>query len=274
VADDLTGKPEKGDATLFSTEKGDATLFAGEQTSPEAGGVPSSDAPVALVTGARKGIGRYLAERLLGQGYAVVGCSRNPCEWSAPGFAHREVDVADEKQVVGLMRFIAQTYGRLDVVLNNAGVASMNHILLTPVSTLEKMLRVNVAGTFLVSREAAKLMRKRKFGRIVNFSSAVVPLHLSGEAAYIASKAGVEALSQAMAREVAELGITVNVVGPGPTDTDMIRGVPKAKMEKTLQLFAIPRLTTLDDIGNAVDFFVRPASEAVTGQVLYLNGGR
>lgn len=239
----------------------------GDEPAPSA-----SESPVALVTGARKGIGRYLAEHLLHQGYVVVGCSRKPAGWAADGVVHHEVDVAEEKQVLGLIRWIGRTYGRLDVVINNAGVASMNHVLLTPLSTLEKALRINVAGTFLVSREAAKLMRKRKFGRIVNFSSAVVPLRLAGEAVYIASKAAVEALSQTMAREIAELGITVNVVAPGPTATDMIRGVPAAKLEKTLQSFAIPRLTTLEEIASAVDFLLRPESGAVTGQVIRLNG--
>jgi 3-oxoacyl-[acyl-carrier protein] reductase len=228
--------------------------------------------PVALITGTRKGIGRHLATHLLGRGYRVVGCSRQPADWSSDGYEHHLVDIADEKQVVSLIRQIVATHGRLDVVINNAALASMNHVLLTPASTMENLLRTNVTGTFLVSREAAKMMQKKKYGRIVNFSSAVVPLRLAGEAAYIASKAAVEALSQTMAREIAETGVTVNVIAPGPTATDMIRGVPKEKMEKTLSWFALKRLTTLDDIANAVDFFLAPGSDAITGQILYLNG--
>lgn len=228
--------------------------------------------PVALVTGARKGIGRHVAEFLLAEGYDVVGCGRTTDGWSAERFDYQQADVADEAQVVALLRHVARTYGRLDAVINNAGLAFMNHSLLTPVSTVEKTLRANVTGTFLVSREAAKLMRKRKHGRIVNVSSAVVPLRLAGEAAYLASKSAVETLSQVMARELAEFGITVNVVGPGPTATDMIRGVPKEKIDRLLDHFAIKRLTTLDDITNVVSFFLRPESSAVTGQVVYLNG--
>jgi 3-oxoacyl-[acyl-carrier protein] reductase len=91
---------------------------------------------VALVTGARKGIGRFLAEHLLQQGYRVMGCSRNPADWQAKGFTHVEADVSDEQQVKALMREIRQSCGRLDVAINNAGVASMNHMLLTPVSTV------------------------------------------------------------------------------------------------------------------------------------------
>lgn len=234
-----------------------------------------ADAPsrsVAVVTGARKGIGRHLAEHLLAQGWDVVGCGRSPDGWSAERFDYVQADVADEPQVLALFRHVVQRYGRLDALINNAGLASMNHSLLTPVSTVEKTLRANVTGTFLMSREAAKMMRKRKFGRIVNLSSAVVPMRLTGEAAYLASKSAVETMSQVMAHELAEFGITVNVVGPGPTATDMIRGVPEKKIAELLQRFAIKRLTTLEDIANVVSFFLRPESSAVTGQVLYLNG--
>lgn len=228
--------------------------------------------PVALVTGARKGIGRHLAEQLLAAGWRVVGCGRGTDAWSADDFTYHVVDVAEESQVLPLMRHISQTFGRLDALVNCAALASMNHTILTPVTSVEKMLRANVTGTFLMSREAAKLMRKRKYGRIVNFSSAVLPLRLSGEAAYLASKSAVQTLSQVMARELAEFGVTVNVVAPGPTDTDMIRGVPKAKIDELVAQFFTKRLTTLDDITNVVHFLLNPASGGVTGQVIYLNG--
>jgi len=227
--------------------------------------------PVALVTGSRKGIGRHLAEHLLGEGYRVVGCGRGAGEWQAEGFEYRQADVADEAAVLPLFRHLGTGYGRLDVLVNNAALATMNHSLLTPVSVVEKLLRTNVTGTFLMSREAAKLMRRRKFGRIVNLSSAVVPLRLPGESVYLASKSAVETLSQVMARELADQGITVNVVGPGPTATDMTHGVPADKLETLLRQFAVPRLTTMAEIAEAVMFFLRPENSAVTGQVHYLN---
>ncbi len=240
---------------------------------PSAGpGAAADDRPVALVTGARKGIGRHLAEHLLRSGYRVVGCGRTTEGWAAERFEYVRADVTEEASVIAMVRHVSKAYGRLDAVINNAALAFMNHSLLTPVSTVDKMLRANVSGTFLVSREAAKVMRKRKFGRIVNVTSAVVPLRLAGEAAYLASKGAVEVLSQVMARELAELGITVNVVGPGPTATDMIRGVPKQKIDALVDQFYIKRLTTMDDIANVVSFFLRPESSAVTGQVVYLNG--
>ena len=228
--------------------------------------------PVALVTGASKGIGRALVEHLLGRGYQVVGCSRGDAGWEAEGFLHLQADISDEPQVKSLFREIKRRYGRLDAAINNAAVASMNHFLLTPAASIEKILSANVVGTFLVSREAAKLMRKRQYGRIVNFSSLAVPMRLAGQSAYAASKASVENLSQVMARELAEYGITVNVIGPSPTETDMIRGVPKDKIEQLIDSMVVRRLGTFTDVANVLDFFLRRESEAVTGQVIYLGG--
>lgn len=232
----------------------------------------ASDARVALVTGARKGIGRFLAEHLLKQGYRVFGCSRNACEWHAEGFIHLPADVTDEAQVKALFREVTGISGRLDVLLNNAGAASMNHSLLTPVETVTKLMNANLLGTWLVSREAAKLMQKRKYGRIVNFSSIAVPMRLAGQAAYVAAKGAVEHLSQVMAREVAEYGITINVVGATPIATDMTRGVPQEKMDRLVEQFPIKRMGTMEDVANVVDFFLRPESDAVTGQIVYLGG--
>ncbi len=227
---------------------------------------------VALVSGARRGIGEHLCRHLLTQGYRVVGCSRNPCAWKADNFEHHVCDVTDEKQVKKLIRGIQRSHGRLDVLLNNAGVASMNHMLLMPASVAKNITDVNLNGTFLMSREAAKLMRKHRYGRIVNFGSSAVAIRLAGEAMYVASKAAVVALSQTMARELSDFGITVNVVGPSPTETDMIRGVPNDKIEAFVANLPIPRLTTFEDIANVVDFFLAGSSDAITAQVIYLNG--
>ncbi len=230
--------------------------------------------PVALVTGTRTGVGRHVAQFLMDRGYAVVGCSRKALDWEpdTERYTHFGTDVTSEEQVKELFGEITRRFGRLDVVINNAGVASMNHVLLTPVGSLRKMLETHVCGTFMVSREAALLMRKRKYGRIVNLSSVAVPLNYEGQAAYVASKASVEALSRVMARELREFGLTVNVVGPGPTPTDMIRGVPKAKLEKMIALFPRKRLTTFEEICSAIEFLLRPESSAITGQVIYLGG--
>lgn len=229
-------------------------------------------APVTLVTGSRKGIGKYLAEHYVRQGHRVVGCSRNPADWTLSGYCHQTLDVADEPAVQRLFAGIRREYGRLDHLVNNAGVAAMNHALLTPLSTLQKVLSTNVVGTFLFCREAAKLMSRARYGRIVNFTTVAVPLKLEGEAAYVASKAAVLSLTEVLAREFAEFGVTVNAVGPTPIDTDLIRGVPKEKIDRLLERQAIRRLGTLEDVANAVDFFLRKESGFVTGQSLYLGG--
>lgn len=230
------------------------------------------EAPVTLITGTRVGIGKHLAEHCLALGHVVVGCSRNPVDWSHDRYTHRQIDVTDEKSVKTMLAEIRETRGRLDHLINNAGIASMNHSLLTPISAVTAILSTNVVGTFLLAREAAKLMQRRRYGRIVNFSTVAVPLKLAGEAAYVASKAAVVALTQVLARELAEFGITVNCVGPGPLPTNLIRSVPKQKIEELLAKQAISRMGTFDDVANVVEFFLRPASGFVTGQTIYLGG--
>lgn len=229
--------------------------------------------PVALVTGARKGIGRHLAERLAGNGYEVVGCSREEPDWTAGGVSHIRADVSDEAQVKHLLGEIRRKYGRLDVAINNAGIASMNHSLMVPAATIDRVMDINVRGTFLVSRESAKLMRTSGGGRIVNLSTIAVALSLEGESAYVASKSAVEALTRVMSRELADFKITVNAVGPTPIDTDLIRGVPKDRIKQLVDRLAIKRLGTLEDVYNVVEFFIRPGSDYITGQVIYLGGG-
>ena len=115
-----------------------------------------TDQPVIVITGTRKGIGRQLAEHYLANGYAVVGCSREPVEPPPAGYHHFCLDVADEPAVKEMFSAVRKRFARLDAVINNAGIASMNHALLTPLATVERVLRTNVAGTFLFCREAAQ----------------------------------------------------------------------------------------------------------------------
>jgi 3-oxoacyl-[acyl-carrier protein] reductase len=231
-----------------------------------------TDREVVLVTGARKGIGRMLVGHFLARGALVEGCSREPSSLEAPGYTHHQADVADETAVKAAMSSIQRRHGRLDVVVNNAGIASMNHAILTPTSMVERIMRTNFTGTFLVSREAAKLMMRRKYGRIVNLSTIAVPMRLAGEAAYAASKAAVETLTRVLAHELGDLGITCNAIGPTPIETDLIRGVPRKKIDEIVAALAVKRLGRFEDVANVVDFFVRPESGYVTGQVVYLGG--
>jgi 3-oxoacyl-[acyl-carrier protein] reductase len=232
----------------------------------------AADRPLTVVTGSRKGLGRALAEHCLERGHAVVGCSRSDADWSHDRYEHVCLDVADEDAVVRLFSHIRKKHGRLDNVLNNAGVASMNHSLLMSGAAVEQVLATNVAGTFLVCREAARLMRKRNRGRIVNFASVATPLQLEGEAVYAASKAAVVSLTQILAREFAPFGVTVNAVGPSPVATDLTAGVPEDTLAALLARQAIPRMATADEVVHVVDFFLDEASAMVTGQTLYLGG--
>jgi len=223
-----------------------------------------------LITGSRKGIGRNLVEYYIEKGYVIYGCSREAADYSYPGYHHYCLDVADEQKVRQMFAELLKSQGRLDILINNAGIASMNHALLTPVATVQKIFSTNVVGSFLFAREAAKVMMKRKTGRIVNFATVATPMKLAGEAIYASSKAAIVTLTQILAREFADYNITVNAVGPTPVLTDLIRSVPQDKMDALLRQQAIHRFGEFSDITNVIDFFIRPESDFVTGQVLYL----
>lgn len=234
--------------------------------------MPEPDRSVVLITGTRRGIGRFLAEHYVRRGAHVVGCSREAADWQLDGYTHVTADVSREEDVKALLSAVHKHFGRLDVAINNAGIASMNAALLTPTATIDRIMATNFRGTVMVCREAAKLMMRRKFGRIVNLSTIAVPMRIEGEAAYAASKSAVVTYSQILARELGPLGITVNVVGPTPIETDLIRNVPKDKIQRILDNQAIKRLGRFEDVANVIDFFVKPESEYITGQVIYLGG--
>lgn len=227
---------------------------------------------IILITGTRKGIGRFLVEHYTSMGHQVIGCSRNKAEYSIDHYQHFCLDVCDEKDVKRMFSQIRKSYGRLDILINNAGIASMNHALLTTMDTVNKIYSTNVFGTFLLCREASKIMQQNQYGRIVNFSTVAVPLKLEGEAIYASSKAAVISLTEILARELANIGITVNAIGPTPVKTDLISSVPTEKINRLLERQAIHRYGEFDDIVNVIDFFIKPESNFITGQVIYLGG--
>ena len=225
-----------------------------------------------VITGTRKGIGKEMADHYLAEGWQVVGCSRGEGSIEHDHYQHFALDVSDEDAVIAMARTIKANHGKVDALLNNAGIASMNHALLTPASTVNRILQTNVVGTFLFCREMSKLMRRTNNGRIINFTTVAHPLNLEGEAIYAASKAAVESLTRILARELAELKITVNAIGPTPIEPDLIRGVPQEKMDALLARQALGRMGEVRDVINAVDFYLREESDFITGQVLYLGG--
>jgi 3-oxoacyl-[acyl-carrier protein] reductase len=227
---------------------------------------------VILITGTSKGIGRYLAEYYAHKGFRVVGCSRKSIDYEMENYKHFIVDVSNESDVKKMMMIVRKKYKRLDILINNAGLAAMNHILLTPLKTVKDLMNTNFIGTFLFCREATKLMRKNRYGRIVNFGTVAIPLKLEGEAIYASSKAAVISLTKILAKELGEFGITINAIGPTPIKTDLIQNVPQKKIDSLIRQQAIRRFGEFRDIANVIDFFISPESDFVTGQVIYLGG--
>jgi 3-oxoacyl-[acyl-carrier protein] reductase len=225
-----------------------------------------------IITGTRKGIGYYLANEYLQQGDIVYGCSRRECDIQHENYHHTRLDVSDETAVVAFVREVYKAHKRIDVLINNAGIASMNHFLLTPYATAQRVFNTNFMGTFLMCREVAKYMVKNKGGRIVNYSTVAVALNLQGELVYSSSKAAIEQLTRVLAGEIGTSGVTVNAVGPTPIDTDLIKNVPANKIQDLIGHQSIKRLGKYEDVKNVIDFYLSPASDFITGQVMYLGG--
>ena len=224
-----------------------------------------------FITGNRKGIGLHLTEYYLAKNYNVVGCSRRESDFKHPNYAHFICDVSNENEVKQTVRQVKKQFGNIDVLINNAGIASLNHSLLTPGSTVKKVFETNFYGSFFFSREMAKMM-KNNGGRIVNFSTVAVPMNLDGEMIYASSKAAIEKMTKIMAKELASFNITVNAIAPSPVYTDLIKVVPKDKIEELLSKQAIKRLGTMEDVENVIDFFISEKSDFITGQIIYLGG--
>ena len=225
-----------------------------------------------LITGNRKGIVRFLTENYINLGYNVIGCSRNISDFTHSNYLHIECDVSDEKSVKNVVKSAIDKFKKIDVLINNAGVASLNHSILTPGSTVKKVFETNFNGSFYFSREVAKYMMKNGAGKIINFSTVAVPLNLEGEMIYASSKAAIEKMTKIMAKELSNYNIQVNAIGPTPIETDLIKAIPKIKIEELISSQTIKRLGTFEDILNIIDFFINKKSGMITGQILYLGG--
>lgn len=225
-----------------------------------------------LITGSSRGLGKQMAEHFLRKDCKVIGCSRSASEIEHSNYHHYQIDVSSADQVSNLFFELRKEIKHLDAVINNAGIASMNAFALSPVKTFQKIFDVNVQGTFLFCQKALGLLKKSPHPRIINMSTVAVPLQLEGESIYAASKSAVETLTRIIAKEYGGFGITCNAIGPSPIDTSLIKGVPKEKIAALVERQAIRKMATPADVINLVDFYLRPESSMISGQIIYLGG--
>ncbi len=238
---------------------------------------------VAVVTGSSRGIGRAIAQRLAREGAVVVVNYRQSQEAAkvvvdtirGQGGQAEAVsfDVSDAQAVNHAIRDIFNRHGRLDILVNNAGGTLDQLLLRLREDEWERVLRVNLTGTFLCTKAALRWMLRAHYGRIVNISSVASHLGNVGQTAYAAAKAGIEGLTRSLAREVATRNITVNVVAPGFIATDMLEQLPDVLKQAYLQLIPMGRWGKPEEVAEVVVFLVQPAAAYVTGQVIGVNGG-
>ncbi len=180
--------------------------------------------------------------------------------------------MSNETDVAMVVADLRDRWGTLDGLINNAGVARMVPVALTPAATARQVMEVNFMGTFLLTNACLRLLKRSAAGRIVNLTSVAVPLRLEGEALYAAAKSAIETFTRVVAKEFGPMGITCNAVGPSPIRTDLLQKVPEEKLDAIIQRQAIKRWATVDDVVQVVDFFLDAKSSMITGQIIYLVG--
>lgn len=227
---------------------------------------------VALVTGASRGVGLTIARHFLDYGATVIGLARGEAGLDHDAYHHLRVDVGDAAAVQQAFLAIGKLSPHLDIVVNNAAVLTSQYAMIMPPAAAQAMLNTNLLGPFMVSREAAKLMRKRKWGRIINIGSMAVSLEPMGDSIYAACKAGLSTLANVMAKEFAALNVTCNTLAITAVETDMLGQLPRDKVEAVVASLPIPRFATDDDILNVIDFFASERSDYVTAQTVFLGG--
>jgi 3-oxoacyl-[acyl-carrier protein] reductase len=210
---------------------------------------------------------------LLQEGATVIGISRGPTSIDHPRYSHMPTDIGNNDAVRQTFGTIGRAYSRLDGVVNCAAVATSTYALLVPTAGAEAMMQTNVLGLLYVAREAAKLMRKNKYGRIVNLGSIHARMAPVGASIYAASKSAQETLVQVLSKEFADWGITVNTLALSPIETSMLRasGTPEV-IQKVIDGLTIPRLAEPADVFAGLDFFLSEEAKFYTGQTIYLGG--
>jgi 3-oxoacyl-[acyl-carrier protein] reductase len=237
----------------------------------------------ALVTGASQGIGETIARRLAAAGAAVLVAARNEEKAAAVAASIAEsggtaeavrLDVADPASVSEVFRGIAERHGKLDVLVNNAGITDDGLLLRMSKESWDRVLATDLTGVFLVTQEAVKLMmKKRVAGRIVTVGSVVGLMGNAGQANYAAAKAGVVGFTLSLAREIGSRGITVNAVAPGYIETPMTAALSDEQRKALAGKIVLGRLGTGEDVAGAVLYLASDLASYVTGTVLNVSGG-
>ena len=236
---------------------------------------------VAIVTGASRGIGRGIAEVLASRGAHVVAAARGEnASGTVDGIRQSggsaepvSLDVTDANSVAAMVEGVLSRHGRIDVLVNNAGIARDQLMLRMSREEWDEVIATNLTAAYSCVHVTLKSMIKRRAGRIISVSSVVGQMGNAGQANYAASKAGLIGFSKALAREVASRNITVNVVAPGLIDTDMTRAVADRAQADWTSLIPLKRLGTTHDVAAAVCFLASDEAAYITGQVLAVNGG-
>ncbi|MEU7815165.1 3-oxoacyl-ACP reductase family protein [Pseudonocardia sp. NPDC049154] len=235
--------------------------------------------PVAVVTGGTRGIGAALSRRLAEGGSRVVAVYRGDTAAAealakeVDGIVPRQVDVGDPAACAELVVSVVEEYGRLDHLVNNAGLLLEARSTDTSPEDWERTLAVNLSAAFHLSRAAIPAMREARYGRIVNVSSVTAVMGSPSEAAYGAAKAGLHGLTRSLAREVARAGVTVNTVVPGVFETDMTRSMPEKTQEAIRRMIPLGRRGDPAEMAAAIAFLLGPDGGYCTGSVLTVDGG-
>lgn len=237
---------------------------------------------IALVTGSGRGIGRAIAEKLADNGCNIIISDVNEEESKATAAEITKkgveaiglkCDVSKSDQVAELIKGGLTRFGRIDIVVNNAGITRDGLLMSIKEEDWDLVLNINLKGAFLVTREVIKPMMKERFGRIINIASIVGLMGNSGQANYTASKGGLIALTKTTAREYASRNINVNAVAPGFIDTPMTQQLPEKVRDAMLAQIPQGKYGSVEDIANAVLFLSSDLSNYITGQVISVNGG-
>lgn len=226
-----------------------------------------------MVTGSSRGLGRAITEHFLSTGIQVIGCSRQPSDLSHPNYKHFCLDVSSEADVKNMFKEAASLGAPIGLLINNAGIPQNSLGVFTSGQVAADILEANLLGNFFVTREALKIMQRKNFGRVINFSSINIPLQSVGSALYNASKAGIDAMSKVLVRECGNADITINTLGLSLVENSgMLDGLtPKVIAEKQ-QALAKPGTLTLPEIIHAIEFLFSPLAKNITGQTIYFGG--